>query len=460
MEKTRLLPAFLYIISISPVCLNAQNLLIPLLHDSTHYYYYEANGIDLKNYSRSAVRYNASELAEVSSYESTWIGSPTTYYRDTFVYDNKNRQVLKIAHRSLDSPQGPWEKWSLDTFEYDDQDRLVHFTDYYGDGDNWVPYFAEYYWFDEAMHEDSSLYVIWDNSLSLWGNRYREFTKRQADGKVVQYNEDIWDDTLNDWRDLQNDYYTYLPDGRLLLHKYNEVDVNYVNAVRTDSLVYDINGLPDSAFLFTKYSNSPVQYIAIRDYTFDADGNLESTVLTGSSDNGATYTASARQFFAPGDGIYSNDYAYESLELPNSQGGYYLQWDITKAFTYLGDNRVLYVTQRRQASGGPVHLQTLDSVWYHLPAALSAHLPGAASNAECRFANPLAPGGLIVCDAPDESAVLTLRIADLNGRVAGTEKVRPGEPWRPSLDLAEGIYFLTIWQNGEYLGARKLIWTR
>lgn len=459
MNKTLLRYASFFALFLFPVLLPAQNLLIPLLRDSSHRYYYSDNEDELTSFSRSVSRYNSSDLEEVAFYESSWVGLPTSYYRDTLEYDNKKRLIRDTGLRSLDSPQGPWEKWSLDTFEYDDQDRLIHFTDYLGDGDNWVPYFAEYYWFDEAAYTDSSLYVIWDQSLSQWGNRYREFTKRTAEGKVLQHNKDIWDDVLNDWKIQNHDFYTYLPDGRLFLHKSNSLSSNNVNTIRTDSSIYSADGLLDSTFLLTKSSGSPIQYFAVTDYTYDANENLESSTIVVSSNNGVTYNPSARQFFAPGDGIYSNDYSFESLEL-FSLGGYKLQWDDNNAFTYLGNNRVLYVHRYRQASGGPVHLQTLDSVWYHIPAALSAHLPGAKANAECRFANPLLPGGLIVCDAPDNGAMLTLQISDLNGRVAGTEKVRPGEAWQPSLDLAEGIYFLTIWQNGAYLGARKLIWTR
>lgn len=457
MKKLFLLSAISGLGCLAP--LPAQNLLIPLLQDSSHWYYYNNITGDQDNYSRAILFFNAQNQETGSFTESTWTGSPTVYYRDTVEYDANGNAVRQTTYNSTNTAQGPWEYWLKDSIDYDAQGRQTHIVGYYGNAGEWIPYYNIFYGFDDANHADSMLYLLWNPGTGHWDNYNREATYRSANGSILEFHRQMWDATLNNWKDARNDYYTYQPDGRLLVVHTNEFDSNDTETITTDSSVYGPTGLLDTTFLFIWIDDLNFNNLIIRDYNYDQNGDLSSTTSIRSPDGGITFIPASRQFFEPGDGYYSNDYSFESQETALDTDTYQTNWETTRTFTPLSAARVLYKERTIQNGPNNVLIPNLtDSVWYRLPGVVSIFTPGAGAGIECRFANPFRPGNTVVCDAPDKNSALTFRLSDRNGRQVGTGNALPGTAWRPSFQVADGVYQLGVWQHGVYLGGRKMIW--
>ncbi len=336
---------------------------------------------------------------------------------------------------------------------------MTHILAHYGSAGEWIPYYSIFYTFDDANHTESMLYLLWNTATNQWDNYDRDETIRLADGKIVEYHRDKWDDALNIWADVRNEYYAYRPDGLLQSLHANEVSSNDVETITIDSSVYSATGQLDSTFLYTWIDDLNFQNLIIRDYNYDQNGNLSSVTSVRSPDLGTTFIAASRQFFEPGDGYYSNDYSFESQEIAQGPDNYWTNWERHRQFTPQANGRVLYVERYLQASPNTSLVpNTIDSVWYRTPGAVGISNPAFTGGLECRFANPFRPGSPVVCTAPDPDALLTFRLYDLNGRLAGVGNALPDTQWRPFFQLADGVYQLGVWQNGVYLGSRKMVW--
>lgn len=439
--------------------LSAQNLLIPLLIDSSHWRYYESG--QQANLRTASYHYNPQNLRVSADFTHTWTGMPSTYFRDTSIYDANNREVLNISYRSTVSPAGPWEFWIMDSMEYDAQDRVIRIIGHYGKDNQWIPYYDISYWFDDANHRDSMLYLLWDTGAQIWENYSRESNYRTVDDRLLEYHHDRWEEDLKSWKSDQNEYYTYLPDGLVSVVRSNVISSNDVETIKTDSSVYTPEGLLDSSFVFSATPAFNIHNLFITDYNYNTSDQLISSTTIVSPDGGLSFKPASRQFFEPGDGYYSNDYSFESWEAAKGPDSYVPNWEQTYTFIPLGNGRVLLIDSFRHTNpnGSPLKQNTLDSIWYHEPGAVGAPPGPVTAPVELRFANPFHPGGSVVCETPaNPDALLTYRLCDLGGRLVGAGQAMPGKAWRPFFRLEDGVYWLGVWQNGMYLGGRKMVW--
>jgi hypothetical protein len=460
MKKLPLLSA-LWALCFTAPFLSAQNLLIPLLIDSTHSRYYDSATGEQARLSTRSYNYNPQNLNVSVDGASTWTGTPTTYYLDTTIYDVSNRELVHISYRSTVSSAGPWELWIMDSLDYDAQDRVIRTIGHYGSSNQWIPYYDISYWFDDANHRDSILYLLWNAGAQLWENYDRESTYRTADGRILEYHHDMWDENPGSWKSDRNEYYSYLPDGRVSVVRSNDISSNDVETIKTDSSVYTSEGLLDSSFVFSAIPDFNINNLFITDYNYNASDQLISSTTIISSNAGLTFMPNSRQFFEPGDGYYSNDYSFESTEVAVDSDTYVPNSEQTYTFIPLSSGRVLLINSFRftTPNGSPLKQNTLDSIWYHEPGALGAPLGTAPAPIELRFANPFHPGSSIVCETPaTPDALLSYRLCDLSGRLVGGGQAMPGKAWRPFFRLEDGVYWLGVWQNGTYLGGRKLMW--
>lgn len=438
---------------------SAQNLLTPLLIDSTHWRYYEsATGLQ-QNLSVQYKYYNSENLETHTLSLSTWTGQSTTYFRDTSVYDSNKNQVRWTSYQSTVSADGPWEYSSKDSLAYDNQGRLIRQYGEYGNAGNWVPYYDVNYGFDDANHRDSLLYLLWDPSSLVWENYSREFTQRTADDKILEYRRDNWDATSESWKPARIEYYTYQPDGKLLVARVNEFSSNNVETMTVDSSIYQPDGKLDSTFFFNHIADYNIHNLFVTKYKYDSEGQLESSTTVRSSDGGLTFSNNSRKFYEPADGVYSDEYSYELVEIAQN-GTYYPNWEERRIFTPLGNGRVLYSDAYLLATplGNPLLPNTIDSVWYRAPAAVGVAAPTQTPACYCTMANPFHQGNTISCQTSNADALIQYRITDLNGQPIASGQAQPGAPWHPVIHAQNGVYLLNVWQNGVFLGSRKLVW--
>ncbi|MBL7804327.1 MAG: hypothetical protein JNL02_11365 [Saprospiraceae bacterium] len=454
MKYTFTLLAFLSL-ALAPA--TAQNLLLPLLADSSHWYYYDYNTGTQQNHSETYWYYNADHLETSSFSQSFWTGSPAYYFRDTTIYDADDRPVLFIGLKSTPNPEGPWENWIRDEYEYDAQSRLAHILGAYGSAGVWVPYYDISYNFDDVAHTENMLYLLWNPGTQQWDNYTREFTQRTPDGKVLEFDREDWDEDANQWAIVESEDYTYQPDGRLLVkHRYS-ISSNDVETFNTDSSIYRPDGLLDSTFFTNIIPEYFINGLFVTRYYYDAEGQLDSSLTVVSNDGGLSFSPSSRQYFEPGDGYYSNDYTYESNDVIVN-GAYAPNWVTTKVFTPLGNDRVLYVETYLQAIPGDLlKPNTIDSTWYRSPDAVGTGDLSQLPSCTCQFANPFRSGQAIRCETADTRSALSYRLTDMNGRVVAAGTALPGSPWHPAMQAPEGAYQLGVWQKGVFLGSRKLV---
>lgn len=439
--------------------LNTQNLLVPLLADSSHWRYFDSSTGELQSLSIERNYFNSDNLEIHSLTTTAWLGFSTVYYRDTSEYDANNNQILWTSYQSMISAEGPWEKWVKDSLSYDNLGRLIHLYAEYGSAGNWVPYYDITYGFDDANHSDSLVYLLWSDSDQTWEYYSRESTRRTADDKILEYHRQNWDSATDSWKDARNEYYTYQPDGRLLVVHTNEFSSNDIETITVDSSIYRPDGLLDSTFFFNTIEDYNIHNLFVTKYKYDAQGQLESSVTVRSSDGGLSFVPNARKFYEQANGAYSNDYSYELVEIAQD-GSYYPNWEESRIFTPLGNDRVLYSDTYRLATplGTPLTFNTIDSIWYHAPGAVGIASPTQTPACNCTMANPLRPGNSINCLTGNTEASLQYRITDLNGRPVAVGQALPGTPWHPLMYAPSGLYILNVWQNGVFLGSRKLEW--
>lgn len=429
----------------------AQNLLLPLLADSSHWYIYDGSGNGNQVGSSKTYWYYNADHQETSSLTKIYeYLSVPRYLRDTTDYDAQGRRVRYTSFLSTWGPTGPWGKLYKVEYEYDAQNRLEHVSGEKGDGAVWIPNYDITYSFDDTAHTTNKLYVRWNTNIQQWVNYYREFTKYTPDGKIIEFKRDEWDSNANEWKNSRIEKYDYQPDDRLLSKHFFQETSNGIYLYLIDSFTYRPDGLLDSTFKI--YTNE----LYVASYFYDAGDQLDSILSVISEDDGLSFSPYSRNYLEPGDGYYSNDYTYDAFE-QFANGAYETKWTTTKVFTPLDNDRVLY--EETYWQGNPLKLNDIDSIWYRTPDAVYTGAPMATPSCSCQLVNPFRSGQAIRCETADTRSALTYRLTDLNSRVLAAGTTLPGTPWRPALQAAEGVYLLSVWQKGVFLGSRKLILT-
>ncbi|MBL7826603.1 MAG: hypothetical protein JNJ57_08240, partial [Saprospiraceae bacterium] len=147
---------------------------VKLFQDSCHTYSYDGSTGELQGSTRCYLHYNAADLEDTSYYFNTYSGV-TSYYRYTFTY-NANDLLSNYLLVQGESATGPWANFLKEDYFYDTQDRNTQYVAHFGNSNgDWVPYFRETFWFDDVAPADSSLYELWNESASAWGNYRRYF---------------------------------------------------------------------------------------------------------------------------------------------------------------------------------------------------------------------------------------------------------------------------------------------
>lgn len=434
--------------------LSAQNPLVPLVVDSSHYHYTDPNTGEEQFQSYAYYTYDGEGLPLSDLFISAFAGS-NTYYRYDYLYNAEQQLTNSTSFRSLTSANGPWENWLKDDYTYDAQGRNNFYIGQFGNtSGGWDNYYQETFWFDDATPADSSLYELWNGMA--WGNNHRRFNYYFANGDLKQHHEDNWNTNSLVWENYSDDAYTYYPDGKVLTQTSISYYNNQQSILQKDSILYLADGRIDSVFAFTQTSFSNV-YDFIRKYQYDGNGNLIYidivTKVAGTND----WVSSTSETYAPGDGYFSNDYTYENQAVYNTSNDVYdIAWDISRHYSDLGGGQVLSVEIRRQRNGTALVTQIVDSVWYHI-GIVNTGSPAAPRQADCQFANPFRSGNSIVCHAPDQSSLMNIRITDMTGKVVAQGQVMPGDAWRPHADWPAGTYFLSAWQKGQFLGSCKFV---
>jgi hypothetical protein len=117
---------------------------------------------------------------------------------------------------------------------------------------------------------------------------------------------------------------------------------------------------------------------------------------------------------------------------------------------------LLYREEYKQKDAqGNLATQSIDSTWMPVPT-VGTHTP-ARPVADCRFCNPFRPGSSIICQAPEPYAPIQLKIINKQGRIVAHDRIMPGDNSTPAIALEAGLYYIGIWQNGKYLGQKKMI---
>ncbi len=439
-------------------CLPAQTLSFPLVQDSSHYRYYDQNTGEVQFGSFGYNTYDSDNLPLEDLYINFY-GTTATYFRYNYEYNAEKLMAKSTVLRSLDSSTGPWGNWLKDEYTYDAQGRNNFYIGQFGNGaDTWENYYQETFGFDDAAHTDSSLYELWNTTTSLWGNYRRFYNSYSAVGDLVQHAEDEWDMDNPVWLDLLDKDYTYNLDGNVFTHKSISYNVGQVSQIQTDSFLYLSNGKLDSAFLAyqSSFSSAPSHFISKSVY--DASGHLIEITGILQAPGSQDWRPSSRKIFIPSNSQFSDDPALERQETYNtSTNSYDVLWETHRQFTDLGGSTILYREEYKQKDNqGVLATQSVDSVWYHLTTVNTNTATGPAK-VDCKFANPFRAGSCIECNAPDPNSKISIRIMNVSGQVVAQGRVMPGETWRPGADWPAGPYFVTVWQNGQYLGQKKMM---
>ncbi len=438
--------------------LTAQNLLLPLVKDSSASHFYDSFSGTEQFSSFSYFSYNGDKLP-LRDYFIYKYGTGPVYYRYDYTYNALKQLENETSVRSTVSLNGPWANWLKTDYTYDAQGRNNYFLGQLGSGATWENYYQETFWFDDSSPaSDSSLYLLWDTPSASWRNYRQYFNYYRPSGDLRRHHEDEWKTSTNAWRFLKRQDFTYYPDGKIRTRTTTSYDVNQVSSVLIDSFLYRQDGKLDTTFTNSTIGINNVTSFTVAKNHYDAGGNLILVNAIIKPNSNASWRPSYKQEFLPGDGFYSNDYSLERYFIFNSMSqSLELQWERTRAYTDLGNNQVFYKESYLQRNGqGLLAPSRLDSVWYHLET-VATGAPTHQHRAECLFANPFTPGGNIICHASDEKTPLSIRIMNVSGQVMAQQIVNPGEAWAPSANWPAGLYFLTVWQNGRYLGERRMI---
>ena len=433
----------------------AQNNLVPLLSDSSHYYYYDANSGALQFSTKSYETYNDDDLLLISYNHNTFSGM-TTYYKNEYDYNASNQNTRYTTLKSDVSANGPWSNFLREDFTYDAQGRNNYFFGQFGNAQgDWENYYQQTTWFDDAEPSDSSLYQLWNSGTGAWGNYRRHFNEYYPDGLQESALDQEWLNASSTWRNLEQEFFTYYPDQSPKTHVSISTFSSGNMYVLRDSFVYRADGLLDTTHVVTQLLPSGNANYLYRKNKYDPNGNLarqDSYIRSGN-----TWTPSSRFTYEPADGVYSNDPAYVLSESYDEVSQtYYPLWSIDRQYTPLANDVVLYVEVNTQRDGqNQLVPQSVDSVWYHA-VMVGTNTPLVRTQADCDFANPFTPGSSIVChaEAPDP---LTVQLRNMFGQLVLQTRVMPGESWRPAMELPSGSYALSVWQQGHYLGVRKMM---
>lgn len=436
--------------------LPAQNLLLPLLQDSSHYHYTDPFS-GQEQYKVYSYYHYDSENLPLSDLFINYFGSDQVWYQYDYEHNAAKLLSKSTGRRSTTSAAGPWENWLKDEYTYDAQNRNTYYFGQFGNASGgWDNYYQETFWFDDNAPADSSLYELWSTTLPGWENYRRNFNYYLPAGDLKKHLYEEWKSNIQEWLPLNLDTYTYYPDGKVKTTRSVSYDANQESFVRVDSFVYRPDGKVDSTFSTSRAGINGAANYFIAKSEYDSNGNL--ILKTTVSRDGGIWVNSSQEAYAPGDGYYSNDYSYENQSIFNvADQEFEVIWEIIRQYTPYPNNRVLYREERKQRNGqGVLVSQIVDSIWYHL-ATVGTNDPGGNFSVNCQFSNPFRPGNSIVCNAPDQNTMMQIRITNISGQIVAQGRVMPGEAWRPGNDWPAGPYFLSAWQNGKYLGSRKMV---
>jgi hypothetical protein len=432
----------------SPILTSGQ--LVPLVKDSQHIRYYDYITGQEQFGNSGYFTYDTDGLPLSDLFVSHFGGS-NTYYQYNYTY-NANQQLEKsISYKSSVSATGPWENWLNEEYFYDVQGRNNYYITQFGNASGgWDNYFKENLWFDDVTPADSSLYEVWLGGV--WENNHRNFNYYYPNGAPKKQHQDNWDTVQDVWENEQDFAYTYYPDGKTR----TLIETSYSNdnpsIIRKDSFLYLVDGKIDTVHTTTTVSNNV--YRLITKYRYDPAGNLifKDVIIR----SGNVWVPSSSETFLPPDSPYSDAFAYENQASYNAATDEYdVLWEIFRQYEALDNGRVLAIEKRTQRNNGTLTLQVLDSSWHHTTLNVPTKTPPVAV-ADCVFANPFSQGNGIRCNAPDPNATLMLRLIDALGRTIAQTQIQPGATWHPAASIPTGSYTLSVWQQGKYLGYRKI----
>lgn len=459
MMKNYSFAVFAFVFLLTPY-LNAQNFLLPLLVDSSHYQQFDQAGVPSYDYA-TRFEYNADEL-QTNSYTASLFQGDYTYYWTT--YDYYPSKLLKEfnVYKNQQSWDGPWNKFSREEDQYDGQGRITYFLGQLPSNDLWVNFYQGNTGYDDGIPSDSLYYQLWNAATASWEYNYRARNVYYPGHPELlkHYDYDNWKSNFNQWVNYSDDEYTYFSDGKVQVHN-NKLHLPEENE-KVDSFIYRVDGRVDTLFWSNSIPSELIYNEFYIKYLYNNDGILHTAYQYKRNGQTNSWSPSVRTEYLPGDGIYSDDFALEENAEFNQVTQNYDPVNRTeREIVELGNDRILYVQRSyfRNAQG-QLFLSSQDSSWLHL-STVGTHAPGAPTRVICRFSNPFTPGACIVCQTAGNEGQLQLQISDLNGRPVASTLLLPGESWRPNvLQAPAGVYVLRAWQNGQYLGQKRMLMLR